>query len=85
MKRTGPPISLEPRSFWAQNILVAMERKDISILALARRSGVGVNTIRYSLSGERDPTISKVAWLAETLGYTLSQITLDPEAFDALD
>lgn len=48
--------------------LLADHQDMFSVRALARRSGLGVNTVRSVLAGSSDPTLSTLICLSRALG-----------------
>lgn len=44
------------------------------IQALAKRAGIGAETIRTAIKGERNPTLTVLAAIARGLGISLSQL-----------
>ncbi len=50
------------------------ENDTARIKALAKRSGVGAETIRGAMKGERNPTLTVLEQIAAGLGVSLSQL-----------
>lgn len=51
-----------------------LEHDTARIAALAKRCGIGAETIRTSIKGERSPTLTVLSAIARGLGISLSQL-----------
>ena len=82
----GPrgPVREGAKTLWGENILSACDRREMSLTQLAKRAGIGKNTLERMLDGTCETSVQKLSFVAEALGYALHQIVLPADEFEAI-